>query len=62
MSLAPVVFDEPFNTPSSFVVETRILEYLFAFVTSELNACEQTESLRVVQGLSTMMSEMNWTP
>jgi hypothetical protein len=45
MSLAPIIFDKPFNPPSGFVVEARILECLFALVTRKLDACEEAEGL-----------------
>jgi hypothetical protein len=45
VSLAPVILDKPFNPPSGFVVEAWILERLFAFVTSKLDARQQAESL-----------------
>lgn len=51
MSSASVVFNYAFNPATRFIMQSRICECLFAFVARKFNACQQTDSLRIVQRL-----------
>jgi len=51
MSPAPVVLDDPLDFATRLIMQSRVCEGLFTFVARELDAREQAEGLRVVQGI-----------